>query len=43
VRATDVTSFGGAVLALLIVGGLAAFVPARRASLADPVLVLRQE
>jgi ABC-type lipoprotein release transport system permease subunit len=32
----------GAVALLLMVGMLAAFVPARKASLTDPALVLRQ-
>ena len=33
----------GAVLALLIVGALAAYIPAQRASRANPALVLRQQ
>jgi ABC-type lipoprotein release transport system permease subunit len=32
----------GAVVVLVVVGMLAAFVPARRASLTDPAVVLRQ-
>jgi ABC-type lipoprotein release transport system permease subunit len=32
----------GAVLVLLLVGMLAAMIPARRASLTDPAMVLRQ-
>jgi putative ABC transport system permease protein len=42
VEATDPLALGGAVLLLLAVGALAAFLPARRASLLDPVAVLRQ-
>ena len=41
VEATDPIAMGAAVLVLLIVGMLAAFVPARRASLTDPAIVLR--
>jgi ABC-type antimicrobial peptide transport system permease subunit len=43
VSATDPRVLAGAVLALLAVGALAAFVPARRASRTDPASVLRQE
>jgi putative ABC transport system permease protein len=43
VGATDPRALAGAVLALLAVGALAAFVPARRASRTDPARVLRQE
>jgi predicted permease len=42
VQATDPLALAGAVLLLLLVGALAAFLPARRASLTDPVVVLRQ-
>ncbi|HXW03789.1 MAG TPA: ADOP family duplicated permease [Vicinamibacterales bacterium] len=42
VRPTDPTAMGAAVAILLVVGMLAAFVPARRASLTDPAVVLRQ-
>jgi predicted permease len=42
VQSTDPLALGGAVLLLLAVGAVAAFVPARRASLLDPVVVLRQ-
>lgn len=42
VRPTDPLALGGAVLILLVVGALAAFAPARRASLTDPAVVLRQ-
>jgi putative ABC transport system permease protein len=43
VGATDPVALAGAVLALMIVGAVAAFVPARRASLTDPATVLRQQ
>ena len=43
VTATDPVSLAGAVAVLLTVGMLAAFVPARRASLTDPAVVLRQQ
>jgi putative ABC transport system permease protein len=43
VGAADPTALAGAVAALLAVGALAAFVPARRASRTDPVLALRQQ
>jgi ABC-type antimicrobial peptide transport system permease subunit len=42
VAPSDPVSMAGAVGVLLIVGVLAAFVPARRASLTDPAAVLRQ-
>jgi len=42
VKATDPLAMTGAVLVLLAVGITAAFVPARRASLTDPAVVLRQ-
>lgn len=42
VRPTDPLALIGAVAVLLLVGMLAAFVPARRASLTDPAVVLRQ-
>jgi predicted permease len=42
VKATDPLAMTGAVLVLLAVGIMAAFVPARRASLTDPAVVLRQ-
>jgi len=41
VGASDPVALAGAVVALLIVGSVAAFVPARRASRTDPVSVLR--
>ena len=41
VKATDPLSMAAAVVVLLAVGMLAAFVPARRASLTDPAVVLR--
>jgi predicted permease len=43
VNATDPLALAGAVAVLLSVGMLAAFVPARRASLTDPAVVLRQQ
>ena len=43
VGAADPKALAGAVLALLLVGALAAFVPARRASRTDPASVLRQQ
>ena len=42
VEATDPVALAAAVAVLLVVGMLAAFVPARRASRTDPALVLRQ-
>jgi hypothetical protein len=42
IEATDPIALAAAVAVLLLVGMLAAFVPARRASLTDPALVLRQ-
>ncbi|MGB2717352.1 MAG: ADOP family duplicated permease [Vicinamibacterales bacterium] len=42
VQPTDPVAMAGAIVVLLAVGVLAAFVPARRASLVDPVVVLRQ-
>jgi predicted permease len=42
VKATDPMAMGAAVAVLLAVGLAAAFVPARRASLTDPAVVLRQ-
>ena len=42
VKATDPLSLAAAVVVLQLVGILAAFVPARRASLTDPAAVLRQ-
>ena len=42
VRPTDPMAMGGAVVLLLLVGMLAAFLPARRASLTDPAVVLKQ-
>jgi predicted permease len=42
VAATDPVTLGGAIGVLLAVGVVAAFVPARRASLTDPAVALRQ-
>jgi predicted permease len=42
VQPTDSFAMAGAIAVLLAVGMLAAFVPARRASLTDPAVVLRQ-
>jgi ABC-type antimicrobial peptide transport system permease subunit len=42
VQPTDPLAMAGAVAVLLGVGAIAAFVPARRASLTDPAVVLRQ-
>jgi putative ABC transport system permease protein len=42
VEPTDPLTFVAAVAVLLAVGVLAAFVPARRASLTDPAMVLRE-
>jgi putative ABC transport system permease protein len=42
VQPTDPLAMAGAIAVLLAVGMLAAFVPARRASLTDPAVVLRQ-
>ena len=41
--AVDPMSFGGAVLLLAVVGGLAGYVPARRAAKIDPMLAVRYE
>ena len=42
VRPTDPLALAASVAVLLVVGMLAAFVPARRASLTDPAVILRQ-
>ena len=43
VEQTDPTALGGAVFALIIIGAVAAFLPAWRASRTDPAVVLRQQ
>lgn len=43
VRAADPLALAAAVITLLMVGSLAAFIPARRAARTDPVAVLRQQ
>jgi putative ABC transport system permease protein len=43
VEAMDPLALAGAVAALMVVGTLAALLPARRASLTDPAVVLRQQ
>ena len=43
VQPTDPLAMAGAVAVLIAVGMLAAYVPARRASLTDPAIVLRQQ
>jgi ABC-type antimicrobial peptide transport system permease subunit len=43
VRAIDPTSFGGAGLVVLVLGAVAAFVPAWRAATVDPATVLREQ
>jgi predicted permease len=42
-RATDLVTFAAVSLILLVVAFLAAFIPARRATLVDPMLALRHE
>jgi predicted permease len=43
VNATDPLTFGGAILLMTVVTALAAFLPARRASVVDPIEALRHE
>jgi putative ABC transport system permease protein len=43
VEAADPLALAGAVVALMLVGTVAALLPARRASLTDPAVVLRQQ
>jgi ABC-type antimicrobial peptide transport system permease subunit len=43
VEATDPLTFGGAILLIIVVTALAGFLPARRASVVDPIEALRHE
>lgn len=43
VSAVDPIAFGGASLVLIVIGAVAAFIPARRAGTVDPALVLREQ
>jgi predicted permease len=43
IQATDPLTFGGAILLMVVVTALAAFLPAQRASVVDPIEALRHE
>ena len=43
VKPSDVWTYAGVAVLLLLVGSLAAFLPARRASLVEPMAALREE
>jgi putative ABC transport system permease protein len=43
VKPSDVWTYAGVVILLLLVGSLAAFLPARRASMVEPMAALREE
>jgi putative ABC transport system permease protein len=43
VKPTDPLSFGFAICLMLVIGGIAALLPARRAAKADPMVALRHE
>jgi ABC-type antimicrobial peptide transport system permease subunit len=43
VKPTDPLSFGFGICLMLLIAGIAAFLPAHRASKADPVIALRTE
>ena len=43
VKPSDLWTYAGVVILLLLVGSLAAFLPARRASMVEPMAALREE